>query len=101
MHRVGAASGRGPMTLAATLSAAARQVSVAYLTKHFGPGSERRGLRMDAELPLEEKALGKAMYVEYYLPLDKQLDTANKQRRTQEPHFDPQGNVWYTDRSVP
>src|SRR6266702_198170 len=46
-------------------------------------------------------ALSKAMYVEYYLPLDPKLDAGNKQRRTQQPHFDQQGNVWYTDRSIP
>jgi len=96
-----ASGDRGAMIAPGTLSAADRQTILAYLTKHFGTASERRGLRMDAEFPIDEAALGKAMYVEYYLPLDKQLDAANKQRRTQEPHFDPQGNVWYTDRSVP
>jgi len=35
---------------------------------------------MDAEFPVDEAALGKAMYVEYYLPLDKQIDAGNKQR---------------------
>jgi len=101
MLGVGAAADRGAMIAPGTLSAADRKTIVAYLVKHFGPGSERRGLRMDAQFPLDETALGKAMYVEYYLPLDKQLDAANKQRRTQQPHFDAQGNVWYTDRSVP
>ena len=98
---LGIGADRGAMIPPGTLSAADRQTVLAYLTKHFGTTSERRGLRMDAQFPLDEAALGKAMYVEYYLPLDKQLDAANKQRRTQEPHFDPQGNVWYTDRSVP
>ena len=98
---LGIGADRGAMIPSGTLSAADRQTVLAYLTKHFGTTSERRGLRMDAQFPLDEAALGKAMYVEYYLPLDKQLDAANKQRRTQELHFDPQGNVWYTDRSVP
>ena len=97
----GAAADRGAMIPAGTLSAQDRQTILAYLTRHFGPSSERRGLRMDAEFPVDEAALGKAMYVEYYLPLDKQLDAANKQRRTQQAHFDAAGNVWYTDRSVP
>ena len=101
MLGIGAAADRGAMIPAGTLSAADRSTLLAYLTRHFGTSSERRGLRMDAPFPLDEAALGKAMYVEYYLPLDKQLDAANRQRRTQEPHFDPQGNVWYTDRSVP
>ena len=101
MLGIGAAADRGAMVPPASLSAADRQTLLAYLTKHFGPASERRGLRMDAQFPLDEAALGKAMYVEYYLPLDKQIDAGNKQRRTQQPHFDRDGNVWYTDRSVP
>jgi len=101
MLGVGASGDRGAMIPPGTFSAADRQAVLAYLTKHFGTTSERRGLRMDAQFPLDEAALGKAMYVEYYLPLDKQLDAGNKQRRTQQPHFDRDGNVWYTDRSVP
>ena len=94
-------SERGAMIQPGTLSAADRATVLAYLTKHFGPTSVRRGLKADTDFPLDEAALGKAMYVEYYLPLDPKLDAGNKQRRTQEPHFDPSGNVWYTDRSVP
>src|SRR5438552_13585499 len=94
-----AQSERGAMT--APLSAADRATVLAYLAKHFGPGSARRGLKADTDFPVDEAMLGKAMYVEYYLPLDPKLDAANKQRRTQEPQFDPAGNVWYTDRSVP
>lgn len=94
-------SERGSMVPAGTLRADDRATILAYLTRHYGPSNVRRGLRMDAEFPLDEAALGKAMYVEYYLPLDPKLDAGNKQRRTQQPHFDPSGNVWYTDRSVP
>src|SRR3989442_5398509 len=97
----GKGSERGAMIPPGTLSAADRATITAYLTKHFGPAATKRGLKVDADFPLDEAALGKAMYVEYYLPLDPKLDAANKQRRTQEPHFDPAGNVWYTDRSVP
>jgi virginiamycin B lyase len=92
---------RGALIPAGTLSPQDRAAIVAYLGKHFGPGSPRRGLKADTEFPIDETALGKAMYVEYYLPLDPKIDAGNKQRRTQEPHFDPDGNVWYTDRSVP
>ena len=98
---VNGGSDRGAMVPAGTLSAQDRATLLAYLTKQYGPASVRRGLRMDAEFPVDEAALGKAMYVEYYLPLDKQIDAGNKQRRTQQPHFDRDGNVWYTDRSVP
>jgi virginiamycin B lyase len=92
---------RGALIPPGTLSPQDRATIVAYLGKHFGPGSVKRGLKADTEFPLDEAALGKAMYVEYYLPLDPKIDAGNKQRRTQEPHFDPDGNVWYTDRSVP
>ncbi len=74
---------------------------IAYVTKYFGPGAPKRGLKIDAEFPVDEQALSRAMYVEYYLPLDPKLDAKNTQRRAQEPHFDANGNVWFTDRSVP
>ena len=92
---------RGALIPAGTLSPPDRATIVAYLGKHFGPGSPKRGLKADTDFPVDEAVLGKAMYVEYYLPLDPKIDAGNKQRRTQEPHFDPAGNVWYTDRSVP
>ena len=92
---------RGALIPPGTLSAQDRATIVAYLGKHFGPGSPKRGLKADTDFPVDEAVLGKAMYVEYYLPLDAKIDAGNKQRRTQEPHFDPDGNVWYTDRSVP
>ena len=92
---------RGALIPAGTLTQKDRETIVAYLGKHFGPNSPKRGLKADTDFPIDEATLGKAMYVEYYLPLDPKLDAGNKQRRTQEPHFDPDGNVWYTDRSVP
>lgn len=92
---------RGALIPAGTLSPPDRATIVAYLGKHFGPGSPKRGLKADTDFPVDEAVLGKAMYVEYYLPLDPKIDAGNTQRRTQEPHFDPAGNVWYTDRSVP
>ena len=78
-----------------------RETVLAYLTKQFGPGSPKRALKVDAEFPVDEQALSRAMYIEYYLPLDPKLDADNKQRRGQDPHFDNDGNVWYTDRIVP
>src|SRR5262249_40840192 len=91
---------RGALIPPGTLSAQDRATIVVYLGKHFGPGSPKRGLKADTDFPVDEAVLAKAMYVEYYLPLDPKLD-GKRQRRTQEPHFDPDGNVWYTDRSVP
>jgi virginiamycin B lyase len=100
-YMLGKDSERGAFVPPGTLSQADRGVLLAYLVKNYGPGSEKRGLRSDAQFPIDEDALGKAMYVEYYLPLDPKIDAGNKQRRTQQAHFDPDGNVWYADRSVP
>jgi virginiamycin B lyase len=92
---------RAVMIPPGTLSDADRKSIVAYLAKHYPPGSPRRALKVDAEFPLDEQALARAMYIEYYLPLDPKLDAKNTQRRGQDPYFDKDGNVWYTDRSVP
>src|SRR5438552_9623931 len=43
---------------------------LAYLVKNFGPSSKPRAVRIDQEMPLDEAKLGKAMYIEYYLPPD-------------------------------
>jgi virginiamycin B lyase len=100
-YMLGKDNDRGAMVPPGTLNDKERALLLAYLAQNFGPQSERRGLKSDTDFPLDKAALGKAMYVEYYLPLDQRIDAGNKQRRTQEPHFDPAGNVWYTDRSVP
>lgn len=83
------------------LSPEDRKVLVEYLAKNFGPNSPKRVLKLDTDFPLEEKALANAEYIEYYLPMDPQLDANNKRRVAQDPHFDSNGNVWYTDRSIP
>ena len=100
-YMLGKDNERGAMVPAGTLSQADRAALLGYLVTNYGPTSEKRGLRAATDIPLDEATLGKAMYVEYYLPIDPKLDAGNKQRRTQETHFDPSGNVWYTDRSVP
>jgi virginiamycin B lyase len=92
---------QGPMVPPGTLSQTDREAIHGYLAKNFGPGSVRRALRVDVDFPVDERVLAQAMYVEYYLPLDPKLDANNKSRRAQEPHFDPEGNVWYTDRIIP
>jgi len=74
-----------------------RQVLLTYLTNNFGEDSPVRAVRIDADMPLDEAALSKAMYVEYELP-----DTETMTNRwIQEPHFDKQGNVWFTERGYP
>ena len=69
-----------------------------YLTTNFHPDSPKRVVQ--PEFPLDEEALGRAMYVEYYLPLDPAVETDNT-RRAQEPHIAADGNVWFTERSSP
>jgi virginiamycin B lyase len=90
------------------MSLADRKAAVAYIASNFGPDAPRRSVQVD-DYPIDEKALGSAMYVEYYLPLDAPSADQEKAaagplgrgRRAQEPHFDANGNVWYTDRGIP
>ena len=72
-----------------------------YLADNFGPSSPRRALKNDAEIPVDENALANAMYIEYYLPLDPKLDVAGAKRTPHDPHIGTDGNVWYTDTSIP
>lgn len=88
---------------------------VAYLVKNFGPGVKPRAVRTDKEMPLDEAKLSKAMYMEYYLPIDPpgQLGNAPEYqqarpggglgggRRGQDIRFDQDGNVWESDRGIP
>jgi len=90
-----------------------REDLVAYLVKNFGPGAKPRVVRIDQEMPFDEAKLGKAMYIEYYLPPDppdKGTNSAeyNKlqggfvgRRVGQDVRFDQDGNVWLTDRGYP
>jgi virginiamycin B lyase len=85
----------------------------AYMVKNFGPGAKPRTVRVEQEMPLDEARLGKAMYIEYYLPPDppgkgtnspeyNKLEAAFVGRRTgQDVRFDHDGNVWLTDRGYP
>ena len=79
------------------VDAQGREILLAYLTKNFGDDAPVRAVSIDAQLPLDEAALGKAMYVEYEIP-DTDVMT---NRWIQEPHFDKQGNVWFTERGYP
>lgn len=75
-----------------------RDELVAYLEKNFGPNAQKRTVKWQKEVPLDEAKLARAMYIEYYL---KPNDDAARRRRGQDPHFDQQGNVWVTDRNRP
>ena len=70
-----------------------------YLTSNFGLDSIPRAV--PADFPLNEEALSRAMYIEYYLPLDPVLDAGNTNRRVQETDIDQNGNVWFTERISP
>lgn len=82
---------------------------LAYVVKHFGPDSKPRRVRIEQQTPIDEEALGKAMYVEYYLPADGPGEGTNDprwardrvRRYGQDPRFDADGNVWLVDRGVP
>ena len=102
-----AGASRGGMITPQMMSPQDRETAIAYITQSFGPDKPRRTVKVDP-YPIDEKALGRAMYVEYYLPLDPPRAEQNGPtgpfgpgRRAQEPHFDSNGNVWYTDRGVP
>ena len=90
-----------------------RQDLVAYAVKNFGPTAKPRRVRIDQEMPLDETKLGKAMYIEYYLPPDPPGQGTNApefaklsgpysgRRVGQDVRFDQDGNVWLTDRGYP
>src|SRR5271165_2108007 len=81
-----------PSSVPEGISPAERATLVDYLAKNFGPDSTRRGLAIP-EAPLDEKALGKAEFVEYYVP-----PLANgHDRRFHDEHLSANGDVWYTD----
>tara|TARA_Y100000588_G_scaffold381218_1_gene466478 strand:+ start:1420 stop:3336 length:1917 start_codon:yes stop_codon:yes gene_type:complete len=82
---------------------------LAYVVKNFGPDSEPRRVRIERQTPIDEAALGKAMYIEYYLSVDGQGEGNNDpewsrdrtSRYGQDPRFDADGNVWLVDRGIP
>jgi virginiamycin B lyase len=79
------------------LSPRDRQLLLDYVVANFGPKAKKRALALDADMPLDEEALGKAMYIEYDMP----KVGANGRPIGQNPYFDPDGNVWTTDRGQP
>ncbi|MEO2197915.1 MAG: carboxypeptidase-like regulatory domain-containing protein, partial [bacterium] len=82
---------------------------LAYLAENFGPDSKPRRVRIEQQTPVDEEALGKAMYIEYYLPTDGPGEGNNDPRWArdgvsrygQDPRFDADGNVWLVDRGIP
>jgi streptogramin lyase len=74
-----------------TFAAGEREELVAYLVKNFGPDSKKRGLAVPDE-PIDEKALGKAMFIEYHIP-----PLAKGDRGFHDAHLSQNGDVWYVD----
>jgi streptogramin lyase len=81
----------------------------AYVVKNFGPDKPLRRVRIEQQTPVDEEALSKAMYIEYYLAMDPPGKGINDprwakdgvRRYGQDPRFDADGNVWLVDRGVP
>lgn len=86
-----------PMIPPGTISASEREQLAGYLGRHFGPGTPRRMVLNDENVALDEAALAKAMWIEYTVAQPK-ADTG-AHRWIQEPYFDLEGNVWYTERT--
>ena len=90
-----------------------RETLLAYLVEHFGPDAPPRRIRIEQQMPIDENALGKAMYIEYYLPEDAPGEGVHApefaglsanfvgRRVGQDVRFDRHGNVWLTDRGYP
>ena len=87
-----------------------REEFIAYVVKHYGPDAGPRFVRAEKDVPLDEAALAKAMFVEYYLPIDPPGTGSSSPefakvgrgiRWGQDVRFDAEGNVWLTDRGYP
>ena len=87
-----------------------REQFIEYATKNWGPDAKPRFVRAEREVPLDEAVLSKAMFIEYYLPIDPPGTGSSspefaKQGRGirwgQDVRFDAEGNVWLTDRGYP
>jgi streptogramin lyase len=92
-----------------------RKEVLEYLTKNLGLDKKPRAVRTDKEIPLDEAQLGKAEYIEYYLPTDgppsgsaltaSDSESASASVRglhvAMQVHMDEQGNQWSIIRGVP
>ena len=82
---------------AALLTPADREALIAYLAKNFGADAPPRLVEKPPyEVPRDERALAKAMFIEYRM-----LNAAGQKRHAQQIDFDRDGNVWVTDRGLP
>ncbi len=68
---------------------------VTYLARYFGPGTSPRMVLNDEEVPLDEAALARAMWIEYTAP--DATPNGGPDGVFQEQFFDLEGNVWLTE----
>ncbi|MBI4888754.1 MAG: carboxypeptidase regulatory-like domain-containing protein [Acidobacteria bacterium] len=87
-----------------------RENFIAYVAKNFGPDAKPRFVRAEQDVPMDEALLGKAIFIEYRLPIDppgtgsSSPEFAKRGRGIrwgQDVRFDADGNVWLTDRGYP
>jgi streptogramin lyase len=105
----------GPPVSRFRMGAEDREEALAYLAKHFGAEAKPRAVQVpeSEQIPLDEKQLGKAMYMEYYFNVDPsgQGVDAPQYRNLKQPfvgmrqgtvvQLDADGNAWVLDRGVP
>jgi len=87
-----------------------------YLTKNFGLDKKPRAVKTDKEMPIDEAALGKAQYMEYYTVANEKesatpaASASNSEseasgvagvRVIMQVTLDEQGNRWAVDRGLP
>jgi len=79
-----------------------RELILDYLVENFGPDSSTRAVQeiAEPEIPLDEAVLANAMYVQYLVQPDPEVDVDGAVRQVQDPHFDKDGYVWFTDRGT-
>lgn len=81
-----------PTSVPGGVSPQERETLVAYLVKNFGPDTKQHGLAVP-DVPVDEQALGKAMYIEYHIP----ALPNGKKRGFHDAHLSQNGDVWYVD----
>ncbi len=86
----------GGMISPEMMSPQEHQLAASYIAANFGKDKPARTLQVQ-EYPTDEKALGRAMYIEYYVP----SHSATETHRLQEARIGIDGTVWYTDLGVP
>lgn len=85
---------------ALTVTSEEREVLADFLTTNFGTDSPARGLKIDAEYPLDEELLSKGQFIEYLMPLAHNTDLYLRSKNLPGRHrlhgadMDFSGNVW-------